>query len=121
MGIRGPLRMPNSRRGERERRRNTGKSAPEPFTRPELPKWLPEPAAPFWNQLVENLEAAKVPLERCDSEALAMYALAVYETQKAAHLAEGATTDVLRLKFMSQSARFGRDALNWSSQLGATP
>src|SRR4051794_39420164 len=125
MGQRGPLRMPTSRRGEREARkqRKIGvQPDAEQFTKPEMPGWLPEDAKPFWTRIVESLEEARVPLERCDSEAVAMYGLCVFEAQKAANFAAAADVKPSeQLKFMAQVARFNRDAMNWAGVIGATP
>jgi hypothetical protein len=89
MGLRGPLRDPNSRRGKAEiarRQRLTDKDAckvadstvaecvPDPGN-PELPtapKCFSRAQANLFASLVSDLVAARVPLQRVDAHAVAM-------------------------------------------------
>ena len=121
MGQRGPLRVPTSVRGERERRKRAVTRTEKPATCPAMPDWLPKPARPQWAQTVADLEAAGVVLEAADSQAIAMYVLSVHEAQIAANLADQAGSDRDRLAYLAKAARFGRDALQWGQQIGATP
>ena len=78
-GTRGPLTIATSRRGERQRRQQKNKG--ETIVRsPEKPDWLPLAATGIWDATIEDLEDARVPLERIDGQAIALYVLCIYKT-----------------------------------------
>lgn len=125
MGSRGPLRNPSSIRGLKEAKATRPVPVPVESSAadsgPILPDWLPEACKPFCLRIATDLAAAKVPLERADSDAIGMYALALYECQRAAAFAEAAETDAGKQDFLGKVARFARDAQSWANQIGATP
>jgi phage terminase small subunit len=111
MGSRGPLRDPNSIRGERETRQQRRKCATDPRSiTPTMPDWLPETAASDWRAVVRDLLAADVVLQRIDGFSIGLFVLTIQETRKAAE--KGDT---------KLAARLGRDALQWAAAVGATP
>lgn len=70
MGSRGPLRKPNSVRGQRE-----GLSPVLPIPeRPECPAWLPAKLRPRFDELVRQAEAAGVPTKTGDGALFAQAA-----------------------------------------------
>ncbi len=109
MGSRGPLRNPNSQRGQRERRKGKRASAPRGAT-PEQPAWLPAEAEGTWDAVLCDLQAAGVPLQRIDGHAIAFYCTCIEGARKAAQ------DDDPKLV-----ARFSRDAIAWGNLIGATP
>ena len=111
MGVRGPLRLPTSIRGQKEERLARRKPLAYPATAtPRKPEWLPDAAKPSWKGVIRDLNAASVPLQRIDGQAIGMYVLTILEVQKA--------TDAGDTKL---AARLGRDALQWAAAIGATP
>ena len=108
-GSRGPLTLATSRRGERERKKQ--KDAGNVIVKsPEKPDWLPPTATDIWDATIEDLEAARVPLERVDGHAIGFYVLCVCQTAQA--VLAGDT---------KLSARLSRDAIGWAGLIGATP
>lgn len=107
MGSRGPLRNPFSVRGQMERHQ----SHPQPAgVRPKMPPWLAEGSAATWRRVVRGLADAGVPLQRIDAEAIAFYVACIDGAADAGKKSNG------RLL-----ARLSRDAIAWSSLIGATP
>jgi phage terminase small subunit len=111
MGLRGPLSMPGSRRSEQEtRKQKRRKPSAAVVKRPAMPDWLPAEAAPTWKAVIRDLIGAAIPLERIDGHSIGWFVLCTLEASKAAAAGDAKT-----------SARFGRDALQWAAQIGATP
>lgn len=107
MGSRGPIAKSGGVRAERARKR---KRPTPPGSTPERPAWLPEDAAAVWDAVLCDLQDAGVIVARIDAHSIAMFALTIQETAKAA--AKGDT---------KTAARFGRDLLQWAGAIGATP
>lgn len=105
MGFRGPLRDPNSERGQREGLLViNAENAPAERLKP--PKWLSAAQKKLFRELEEQLVAAEVPLKQLDAYAVAM----------AAKTLELASREADAAKF----ARLGRDSLAWMAACGAT-
>lgn len=145
MGLRGPKRNPNSRRGRAEAalrakmESRTGpvqvapaipsapaaptlNPAPEQSEAPTCPTWLSERQAAIWRELVNDLMAARVPLARVDSHAIAMaaYCLAAIDEWTRREQEEGISIPA-RLGMSKLIGKYQRDAQAWLVQIGATP
>ena len=108
-GSRGPLTVASSRRGERERRHQ--KSKGDAIVQvPERPDWLPVQAMDIWDVTIEDLEAARVPLQRIDGHAIAFYVACILQASEAAKDGD-----------FKLAAKLNKDALQWATQIGATP
>jgi hypothetical protein len=108
-GSRGPLTLASSRRGERERKLEKTKG--EVIVRiPERPAWLPLQAGDLWEATLGKLLDARIPLERVDGHAIAMFVMCVHETAGA--VAAGDSKLI---------AKLSRDTITWSGLIGANP
>jgi phage terminase small subunit len=139
MGLRGPVRKPNSVRGLREARKAQrlkqqdalGKlplnvTSPTPVLIdgevPTCPTWLSDSGQEIWRNLVDLLGAADVVLKAVDAHAVAMaaYCLAAVaewgEREKAKDLSLSARLGISKLVQKYQS-----DSQSWMDKIGATP
>lgn len=107
MGARGPLRRPDSIRGQRERCKEAPTVEQKGIAKP---AWLADSHQDTWNRVLEGLQAAGVPLEAIDAEAVSFYVVCIDGARDAA------AKDDLKLV-----ARFSRDAIAWGNLIGATP
>ena len=108
-GTCGPLTLETSRRGERasRKRKNEGEVI---INLPDCPDWLPVGAREIWDKVIRDLKLAKIPLQRIDSSAIALFVLCIHETAQA--VAAGNTKLV---------AHFTRDSIAWAGLIGASP
>jgi hypothetical protein len=131
MGLRGPRRNPNSRRGLAECRQKQKlalltRPADSPVainaTLPTCPAWLSKPVAERWARLVVDMTAAGVPLKEIDSRAVAL--AAGYEADLAG-LEETSANPLLdaegRLVAIRLKNRTRKDYLAALQAIGATP
>ena len=141
MGLRGPLRDPHSRRGERERRNGTGATAAALTARmghldteADRPDWLTDEGARIWGGLVPQALADGLPWTRGDVMAIAAFCAAAAHAREAErHVAEhgimlrtpgtkrnpeGRETINPNVKIARQ---FTREAMAWAAVLGLTP
>jgi phage terminase small subunit len=117
MGLRGPLRDPLSRRGVREIGEGWKPEAPES---PDPPDWLTKRGREIFAGLVADLVAARVPIKRVDSHAIAMAALCVSEVERWTKHGEEMRGEMM-LQCAQVAARNQRDAQQWLQVIGATP
>jgi len=116
-GSRGPLTNPLSIRGEREQQRERQRKWRDPKSaatvkqaRLSMPAWLPEASRATWRRVVAGLRSAGVPLQTIDAEAVAFYVQCI----------DGAA-EAIKQKDPRLAARFERDGIAWSTQIGASP
>jgi len=139
MGLRGPLRNPNSRRGRAEAKAREqmavmdGTSQPKsqsvlampsPETReiPPCPDWLSAATRKIYNGLVSELIAASVPIKSIDSHAIAMAAQCLNAIRETEGLVMDQELDAeKRLMALRLNAQYGRDLKDWLQLICATP
>src|ERR1017187_6705812 len=103
MGQRGPVRNPNSRRGQSEIRRRQqleatsgAKGTPAaaassaPLELPTCDKCLPRRVQEIYQNLVIDLAGAKVPIKQIDSHAITMATRCLDSVEQAERMAEDA-------------------------------
>lgn len=106
MGLTGPIRDPNSRRGLREGLGAAiGADTADPIT---PPSWLLPKAKRIFKQLCADMAGARVPVKFLDAHAVGMAA------QTLAMQDQVENNPAL-------FARVGRDAMQWLEAIGATP
>jgi hypothetical protein len=138
MGIRGPLRNPNSRRGRAEIRRiqKLAENPPAPVKHPQpapenppvTPENLPTPPECFnreqkklFQNLVVDLLAAKVPLRRVDGHAIAQAVRCIAAIEEAEEIGNSGEANfdqrlaALRLKY-----QYGASLKDWLDRICAT-
>lgn len=139
MGLRGPLRNPNSRRGQAEvKRRQKLADSPKPVTlvatKPECipsapigklptpPKCFTREQAEAYQNLVVDLLAARVPLERVDGHALAMAVRCISAIEGAERIANDgeSTTEQILGAYRLMSA-YSKDLKDWLQIVCAAP
>lgn len=138
MGQRGPIRDPNSRRGRAEIARRQ-KLAENPESKPQrttgptclpesgsgdlptCPAWLPRNQAELFANLVMDLLAAKVPVRRIDSHAVAMAVQCLAGVEDAAGIYNDAETAEQRIAALRIKAQFQKDLKDWLQLICATP
>ena len=136
MGARGPLRDPNSRRGQAEavavHRINlddtiavVGPSAQTRQTQgyhPVCPTGLPQRVAELWQEIVDNLMEAKVPVKQIDMYAISQAARCLAGAERADALMDDPTLDGKgHLAALKLGQQFGKDLVQWLTLIGATP
>ena len=139
MGLRGPLRNPNSRRGQaeiRKRQRLAEQQAGQPQSsatetcipengNPELPtypKCFTRQQAELFQNLVTDLLAARVPLARVDSHAIAMAVRCISAIEDADRIsADPEATVEQRLAALRLQSTFSKDLKEWLTQICANP
>ena len=146
MGLRGPIRDPNSRRGRQEAARraklalvSSGTAKPEPVkpaaTKPKraadqpqhpgaptCPEWLSEDQAALFCELVDDLQAAQVPIKHIDSHAIMMAVQCLSGVREAAEISQdGEVQADQRLVALRLKAQLGKDLIQWLQLICATP
>jgi len=139
MGQRGPIRNPNSRRGQAEIRKRQkftvipgtpGRVAeaalpipgPAASDLPTCDKCLPRRVQEIYQNLVIDLAGAKVPIKQIDSHAITMAARCLDAVEAAEAIAESADTPVeQRLSALRLKVQFGKDLIQWLQLICATP
>jgi hypothetical protein len=141
MGLRGPQRNPNSRRGraEAERARKIGviakpaapnrplggaKPAPvsAPTASPACPAWLSPDQAELFASLVTDLEAAQVPIKHIDAHAIMMAVQCLSAVKDASDLfSDGDLDPKDRLAALKLKTQAGKDLMQWLQLICATP
>lgn len=139
MGLRGPLRNPNSRRGQAEIRRRqklTDNPAPPPpiptvteciptapvGKLPTPPKCFTREQAEQFQNLVTDLLAARVPLERVDGHAIAMAIRCLGAIDGAQEIAnDGDATVEQKLSAYRLMSAYSKDQKDWLQIIGAAP
>lgn len=118
MGLRGPLRQPDSYRGSREM---PGFRLDDPET-PKPPAHLSSRAKRIFKSLVGDLVGAKVPIKKVDGHAIAMAAYCINATQEWTEKEKAPSlTPKDALEISRMIARFQRDAQAWMAAICATP
>lgn len=141
MGLRGPLRSPTSRRGQaeikrRQREAEKAKTPPPPpaATEPSCtppgqvgklptpPKCFTREQAEAYQNLVVDLLAARVPLERVDGHALAMAVRCLAAVEGAERIAnDGEATHDQRLSAYRLMSAYSKDLKDWLQIVCAAP
>lgn len=139
MGQRGPIRNPNSRRGQQEilKRQKVaavetttdsvpGYSASGPVSPPgNLPTCdacLPRRVREIYQNLVIDLAGAKVPIKQIDSHAITMAARCLEAVERVEKIAAAGDTPMERvLACMKMAAGYGKDLQRWLELICATP
>jgi hypothetical protein len=139
MGLRGPLRNPNSRRGQaeiRKRQKLADNPAPPPLPAtepacipsapvgklPTPPKCFTREQAEQFQNLVVDLLAARVPLERVDAHAIAMAVRCLAAIEGAERIAnDGESTHDQRLSAYRLMSAYSKDMKDWLQIVCAAP
>jgi hypothetical protein len=140
MGLRGPSRNPNSRRGRAEAEKAAklaaiakppakppvparAKPAPIPATgSPTCPEWLSSDQAELFASLVTDLEAAQVPIKHIDTHAIMMAVQCLSAVKDAADLFSDAELEPeYRIAALKLRAQAGKDLQQWLQLICATP
>jgi hypothetical protein len=139
MGLRGPLRSPTSRRGQaeiRKRQKLADNPAPPPPAAtesactpsapigklPTPPKCFTREQAEAYQNLVVDLLAARVPLERVDGHALAMAVRCLAAVEGAEQIAnDGESTTEQRLAAYRLMSAYSKDLKDWLQIVCAAP
>lgn len=127
MGLRGPLRDPNSRRGRKESvgRNVLAVMAPadgSPRVLPVCDPDLPERVRQIFADLVRWAAEAKLPLKQMDSVAFTGASRCVYAIERASTIMEDPDADAeTRVSAMRLSASLERDLQKWLEMIGGTP
>ena len=135
MGQRGPVRSPNSRRGQQEIRKrqqlaavSVSHGAPAatvlnaPVELPTCDKCLPRRVQEIYQNLVIDLAGAKVPIKQIDSHAITMAARCLDSVEQAEKMAEDPEIPPdQRISALRLKAAFGKDLQRWLEMICATP
>lgn len=139
MGLRGPQRNPNSRRGRREAEKARelariakppvpaaaprAKTAPAPTSgSPTCPDWLSPDQAALFASLVSDLEAAQVPIKHIDAHAIMMAVQCLSAVKDASDLfSDGDLDPKDRLAALKLKTQAGKDLMQWLQLICATP
>lgn len=138
MGARGPIRNPNSRRGQAEIRKRQQLAVPDASGRvsavarsnpanaaaglPVCDASLPRRVREIYQNLVIDLASARVPIEQIDAHAITMAArcLDAVETAERMAMDEGSAAEV-RLSALRIKSGFSKDLIQWLQLICATP
>jgi hypothetical protein len=139
LGTRGPIRNPNSRRGQAEIRKRQQLKPPEPHvpvnvvtpskpvsetagSLPTCDACLPRRVQEIYGNLVVDLAGAKVPIKQIDAHAITMAARCLDSVETAERMAmdEDSSPEV-RLSAMRLKAGFSKDLIQWLQLICATP
>jgi len=136
MGQRGPVRNPNSRRGQAETRKRQklaafpprsvgpGESVPA-STQAGLPtcgERLPRRVREIYQNLVIDLAGAKVPIKQIDSHAITMAARCLASVEDVERMAgDGDLQPEQRMSALRLAGQFGKDLVQWLQLICATP
>jgi phage terminase small subunit len=139
MGLRGPVRDPNSRRGRQAARKAQRKAEneallaqkqaqpkvvqlPSPADAPVCPEWLTDAAKVVWKDLLDRLLAAEVPVKGVDGYALAMAADALSSAAEWTQLKNSPEMTIeTRLGISKLVQQYQSAARSWFDRIGATP
>lgn len=135
MGQRGPLRNPNSRRGQAEIRKrqqltvnespgtDAGKPTVEiPADLPTCDKCLPRRVQEIYRNLVIDLAGANVPIKQIDSHAVTMAARCLEAVERAEALASGDDSPpAVKLAALRLQGQYSKDLIQWLQLICATP
>jgi hypothetical protein len=138
MGLRGPLRNPNSVRGKREAAKAVRGAVElaiidrQPGTKPfgvaqkpavpTCPEWLSPDQAELFASLVSDLQAADVPVKNIDSHAIMMAVQCLSGVREATELAGDSKLGAEhRLAALKLKAQLGKDLIQWLQLICATP
>jgi hypothetical protein len=135
MGQRGPLRNPNSRRGQAEIRKQQRLNAAQPKAEggqvesisvpdnlPTCDKCLPRRVQEIYRNLVIELAGAGVPIKQIDSYAVTMAARCLEAVERAEALATAGDSPVeAKLAALRLQGQYGKDLIQWLQLICATP
>lgn len=139
MGQRGPIRNPNSRRGQQEILKRQKVEAVEPTqdgvpslstsgpvsvpgNLPTCDTCLPRRVREIYQNLVIDLAGAKVPIKQIDSHAITMAARCLEAVERVEKIAADGDTPMERiLACMKMAAGYGKDLQRWLELICATP
>jgi phage terminase small subunit len=137
MGLRGPQRNPNSRRGRAEaekaaklaaiaKLRVPARAKPAPISpatgSPICPDWLSPDQAKLFASLVTDLEAAQVPIKHIDAHAIMMAVQCLSSVKDAGTIFEDEDLEPKdRLLALRLKAQAGKDLQQWLQLICATP
>jgi len=134
MGQRGPVRNPNSRRGQaeiRKQQRLTAVNGPStsggspsidtPANLPTCDKCLPRRVQEIYRNLVIDLAGANVPIKQIDSHAVTMAARCLEAVERAEALAEEDSPAEVKLAALRLQGQYSKDLIQWLQLICATP
>lgn len=139
MGQRGPIRNPNSRRGQQEilkRQKvavveSTQDGAPSlgptgpvsaPGNLPTCDTCLPRRVQEIYQNLVIDLAGAKVPIKQIDAHAITMAARSLEAVEAVEKMfLDGDLTPESRLAALRLKGQFSKDLIQWLQLICATP
>lgn len=117
MGLRGPLRNPDSTRGVREGTRATATMAETPV----VPAGLSKSAARLFVSLVRDLQAAGVPVKQVDAHAIGQAASCLSESKLWARREKRTRGLEEKLSCSREARRYARDSRDWLAMIGGSP
>ena len=118
MGERGPVRDPDSRRGRREAKNAQPSPAAEPVFFPDKSRTVEE----LWQDIVNDLVAAGVPVKQKDAYAIECVANNLRDLRLAGERAEDPELEGKDLmKLMGLRAKLTKDVMTHLALIGATP
>lgn len=131
MGLRGPLRDPNSRRGQQEMRKRLSvvgapaKPVPVLVANDDLPACdplLPPRVQEIYGKLVAELAGAKVPVKQIDAHVIVMAARAMATVENWEAVELDAEQDALvRISAGRLKQAASKDLIQWLQLICATP
>jgi hypothetical protein len=140
MGLRGPSRNPNSRRGRAEAEKaaklaaiakppakpaGPARAKPAPVSvagSPTCPEWLSPDQAELFASLVTDLEAAQVPIKHIDAHAIMMAVQCLSSVKDAGTIFSDEDLEPKdRLMALRLKAQAGKDLQQWLQIICATP